>query len=181
MSFERLPETVLTLHSELLEQSIHAEAEAARHAAPEGSFVRKEVKGRSYWYQQVSEGERKRQHYLGADSPELQAWMDEVRRNRQENGQDTAQRARLCTMLRTGGAFRETAAVIRVLEILASSGVFRLGGVLVGSFEAPGRFVGRAIGCRGSGNSQRPDLRRTSRSFFHITAARRQARLSPGS
>jgi hypothetical protein len=132
MAFERLPGTTQTLYAELLEQAIHAEAEAAGGAA-HGTFVSKSVKGGTYWYLQRQEGDRKRQHYLGRESPELSAWMEEVRSLRDRTAADEAQRVRLCSMLATGGAAAEGAAAGKVLQLLADSGVFRMGGVLVGT------------------------------------------------
>lgn len=52
MPFQRLPESVQTLYAELLDQAIHAEAEAAVLGAPQGSFVSKTIKGGTYWYLQ---------------------------------------------------------------------------------------------------------------------------------
>jgi hypothetical protein len=148
VAFQRLPESVLTLYAELLEQSIHAEAEAAAlgipAGGPPGSFIRKEVKGRTYWYLQVSEGGSRRQHYLGADSDALRAWMAEVRETRDVIAQDDAGRARLCRMLKSGGAFVQPASSVRVLELLAGASVFRFGGVLVGThaFSVYGNMLG---------------------------------------
>lgn len=133
MPYQRLPETVHVLYAELLEQAIHAEASAAAVDAPTGSFVSKVVKGRTYWYLQRVEGERKRQQYLGPESPELLAWMEGVRAARSDLHADGARRATLCSMLTAGGAATASPAVARVLEILAETGVFRRGGVLVGT------------------------------------------------
>jgi hypothetical protein len=145
MPAERLPETLQTLYAELLDQALHAEAEAAAaRLPPPGAFVSKEVRGGTYWYLQRSEGARKRQVYLGADSPALRTWMQEVRERRTERGPDEERRGEIVAMLAAGGAFREPAAVGKVLEILAASGVFRLGGVLVGTqaFSAYGNMLG---------------------------------------
>lgn len=144
MAFERLPETTQTLYAELLEQVIHAEAEAAVLGAPHGTFVSKVIKGGTYWYVQRQEGDRKRQHYLGRESPALLSWMEEVRQARTRSAADEAQRSRLGSMLAAGGAAVETAAIGKVLQLLADSGVFRLGGVLVGTqaFITYGNLLG---------------------------------------
>jgi len=142
---DRLPESVHTLYAELLEQALQAEAEAvaARLPAP-GSFVSKEVRGGRYWYLQRSEGGRRRQYYLGRDTPALRRWMDRVAERRREQAPDAARRAEIVAMLAAGGAFRERPAVARVLRLLAEAGVFRLGGVLVGTqaFTAYGNLLG---------------------------------------
>lgn len=144
MTFQRLPESIQTLYAELLEQTIHAEAEAALLGAPQGSFVSKAIKGGTYWYLQRMEGDRKRQIYLGKESPTLLAWMEEVRQARAGAADDEAQRARLVSMLAAGGAATDSPATSKVVQVLAESGVFRLGGVLVGTqaFVAYGNMLG---------------------------------------
>lgn len=144
MPFQRLPESVQTLYAELLEQTIHAEAEAAILGAPQGSFVSKTIKGGTYWYLQRMEGDRKRQVYLGKESPSLLAWMEEVRQARARSAADEAQRTRLGSMLAAGGAATERPEIAKVLQLLAESGVFRMGGVLVGTqaFIAYGNMLG---------------------------------------
>jgi len=129
----RLSESVSTLYAELLDQSILAAAEEAAHSAPSGTFTSKNIKGRTYWYLQRSEGERKRQIYIGADSPALNSWMQQVRETRDANKADVNQRRRLCAMLAAGGATAEPAAVIKVLQLLSEARVFQLGGVLIGT------------------------------------------------
>ncbi len=142
MSYERLPESVQTLYAELLDQLIVAAAEATGPAS--GSFVSKLVKGRTYWYLQRSEGDRKRQYYLGPESPALLRWLEGARQAQAEGADDRSRRASLCRMLAAGGAFRESAAVVRVFEVLAEAGVFRLGGVVVGTraFATYGNMLG---------------------------------------
>lgn len=144
MPFQRLPESVQTLYAELLEQTIQAEAEAALLQAPQGTFVSKTIKGGTYWYLQRMEGDRRRQHYLGRESPTLLAWMEQVRETRSRSADDETQRANLCSMLSAGGAATESAPVVKVLSLLADSGVFRMGGVLVGTqaFVAFGNMLG---------------------------------------
>src|SRR5436305_8698579 len=125
MPYERLPESVQTLYAELLEQAVHARAESAVVEMPRGSFVAKTIKGATYWYLQTSEGGRRRQQYLGRESPSLLDWMAKVRQARESSAGDAAQRARLVTMLAAGGAARESAEVTRILDLLAEAGVFR--------------------------------------------------------
>jgi hypothetical protein len=144
LPFERLPESIQTLYAELFEQTIHAEAEASVLGMPPGSFVSKTVKGGTYWYLQRLEGDRKRQHYLGKESPSLLSWMEEMKQTRARSATDEAQRAKLSGMLAAGGATAENASVVKVLSLLAQSGVFRMGGVLVGTqaFSAYGNMLG---------------------------------------
>ncbi len=133
MPFERLSESTQTLYAELRELAIHAEAEAAAAAVPVGTFVSKTIKGGIYWYLQQVAGEARRQVYLGRESPALSAWIEGVRTARERTSADAADRARLVRMLTAGGAATEGAAVVKVLGLLAEAGVFRRGGVLVGT------------------------------------------------
>ncbi len=153
MPFDRLPDTVQTLYAELLEQSIHADAADAAIGAPRGTFVRKKIKGRTYWYLQRSEGERKRQHYVGAESDALLAWIEKVREARSLQTADDTARANLCRMLGAGGGLVESTPVVKVLRLLADSGVFRLGGVLVGTHAL--RTFGNMLGVRFRGQALR--------------------------
>lgn len=145
MPFDRLPEALQTLYAELLDQAVEAEAEErALRLPPPGTFVRKKVHRGTYWYLQRSEGGGKRQVYLGPGSPELVRRIDEVRARRRELRPDAERRAALVEMLRNGGAPRPGPAAGRVLRLLAESGLFRLGGVLVGTqaFAAYGNMLG---------------------------------------
>ncbi|MDP9360839.1 MAG: GSU2403 family nucleotidyltransferase fold protein [Acidobacteriota bacterium] len=132
MSFIRLPESVQTLYAELLDQLRAADAEAAL-GGMRGSFVSKEIRGRTYWYLQKSEGATKRQIYLGRESPEL---LDRIRISAKQQSSaapDENRRRELVAMLATGGMFRDSAASATVLRVLAEASVFRAGGVLVGT------------------------------------------------
>jgi hypothetical protein len=144
MPFERLPESVQTLYAELFEQTIQAEAESVTGGVRQGAFVSKTIKGGTYWYLQRMEGDRKRQHYLGRESPTLLGWMEDVRQARSRSAADESQRENLSSMLVAGGAVRESAPVAKVLSLLADSEVFRRGGVLVGTqaFASYGNILG---------------------------------------
>lgn len=152
MPFERLPETTQTLYAELFDQVIHGEAEAVIGAS-RGTFVSKQIKGGTYWYFQRQEGDRKRQHYLGRESASLLAWIEKVREAREGSAADELQRAQLCSMLIAGGAATESAAVGKVLLLLGDSGLFRLGGVLVGTQAF--RVYGNLLGVRFAAQSLR--------------------------
>jgi len=134
MPIDRLPETIQAVYAELLDQTILAEAErVARHLPAPGTFVSKEIKGGRYWYLQRVEAGRKRQYYLGPESDALARWMSEVVAHRQTSVADERRRSELVGMLLAGGATGEVTSVGRVIQVLAESGVFRLGGVLVGT------------------------------------------------
>ncbi len=146
MSYQRIPESNLTLYSELLDQSIQAAASEAANGVPLGSFTSKKIKGRTYWYLQRSRGEGKHQAYLGPDSPALHEWMEKARASASEIKVDRENLARLSKMLVSGGAIHEPAALLMALRLLADSRVFQLGGILVGTLAF--RLFANALGVK---------------------------------
>lgn len=131
---QRLDESTQSLYSELLDLVRHAEAERIARGAPSrGSFVSKTIRDRTYWYLQRYEGSQRRQHYLGAETADLLEWIERAQEAKEELSADASVRARLCKMMTVAGAFHESTAVIKVLELLSEADVFRLGGVLVGT------------------------------------------------
>jgi len=128
----RLPETVVTLYAELLDQCVHADAEQ-RASLAGGSFVSKTVRDATYWYFQQTSGSEKRQTYLGRETPALLAWMNESASARAERRTDEQRRRELVRMLVAGGVKRTPAPVTQVLTVLAEAGIFRSGGVLAGT------------------------------------------------
>jgi hypothetical protein len=146
VTFDRLPAGVQALVSELLDLCIHAEAEALARGVPAGAPVSKEIDGGIHWYLQTSVGETRRQRYLGPDEPGLRRWVETVRETRSDLLVDARRRERLVEMTVRGGAEREPAASASVLRSLADHGVFRLGGVLVGTRAF--RLYGPMLGVR---------------------------------
>lgn len=98
-----------------------------------GSFVSKQIRGNTYWYFQTMAGGRKHQRYLGRESPELLQTMRNASEARSAAVADEQRRRELVAMLDAGGMVREPATVTAVLRILDQAGVFRSGGVLVGT------------------------------------------------
>ncbi len=161
----RLDSVTQTLYAELLERSIHFEAADILGAAGSGSLIEKRIKGRKYWYIQKSEGSEKRQLYIGPDSEPLRAWITQVRQEREINQVRREELARLCAMVVSGGSGRESAGIVKVLEILSEAEVFRLGGVLIGTvaFRALGATLGveldeAALRTQDIDIAQEPDL-----------------------
>ena len=96
MNQHRLSESVSTLYSELLDQSILAAAEEATQSAPSGTFTSKNIKGRIYWYLQKSEGESKRQIYVGADPPALNSRCSRYAKHETEQSRRKPAAAPVC-------------------------------------------------------------------------------------
>jgi hypothetical protein len=132
VAYVRLPDAVQTLYAELLGQVRTADAETVL-GGTRGSFVSKEIRGRSYWYLQKNGGATKQQIYLGRETPELRAWIEKATEQRSDMRSDENHRRDLVAMLAAGGMFRDSASKATVLHILADASVFRAGGVLVGT------------------------------------------------
>jgi hypothetical protein len=131
VAYVRLPDAVQTLYAELLDQVRTADADAVL-GGTRGSFVSKEIRGRTYWYLQRNGGATKQQIYLGRDTPELRARIEKATEQRADVKSGENHRRDLVAMLAAGGMFRDSASKATVLHILADASVFRAGGVLVG-------------------------------------------------
>lgn len=143
MAYISVGESVQTLYAELLDQLRAADAEAAVHGLS-GTFVSKTIRGRTYWYLQKSEGAAKRQIYIGPETPQLLARIEETANRRAIVAADEKRRREIVGMLEAGNLHRETAATGVVLRVLADASVFRAGGVLVGTqaFTAIANMLG---------------------------------------
>lgn len=137
---EYQPESTRLLYTQLLSQCLRSYAPSGRGL----SFVRKQIKGGSHWYLQLTVGSHKSQHYLGPDSEDLQRIMDKEKSLWEKATDDLSERRRLVAMLQAGGAHTLSASEARIFEILERAGVFLLGGVAVGShaFGIYGNMLG---------------------------------------
>lgn len=127
-----LPGSVTTLYAEFFQQV--RSAEAIRSIADlKGSFVSKKIGQKNYWYLQHSVAGRQEQAYLGPETEALLSLIREHREGRLEKASDADQRRRLCAMLGHGGAALPDLTSGRILLLLAESGIFRLGTVLIGT------------------------------------------------
>lgn len=143
------PIEIQTLYAELLEQLAAYEAQRAIGHLP-GGFVTKSLKGHTYYYFQFLEpGGTKRQVYLGRQDAVLDAVVKRFESAREDVAEDQSSIHRLCALLRVGGALTTDAASARVIRGLADSGVFRLGGVLVGTHAF--MVLGNVLGVSWSG------------------------------
>ncbi len=140
-----LPLVLQTAYADLLDK-LQDEAVAA-HARTGGTFVRKTVKDRLYWYLQQRGGDGKtRQTYVGPETPDLLA---RITQQRDAAEGERARRDIVRALVRGGAAPGVPAPVGRVLAALADSGAFRLRAVLVGT--AAFLSYGPMLGVRLSG------------------------------
>lgn len=98
-----------------------------------GTPTRVERNGRGYWYDSFRVGTEVRKHYLGEDSPDLAARMQALRDDRAPAEQRRRDRARLVRLLRAEGFLGLDPTSGSLMAALAASGVFRLGGTVVGT------------------------------------------------
>ena len=151
---ERLSITLQTAYAELLEQLMALDARRTIGQAP-GSFVTKEVKGRTYYYFQYSlPGGATKQAYVGPRSRELETLVGRYEAERSELRADRERIEELCALLRTGAGVTDAASA-RVVRALADSGVFKLGGVLVGTQAFV--VLGNVLGVRWRGAHSRTE------------------------
>ncbi|MBC7266145.1 MAG: hypothetical protein H5T75_04110 [Coriobacteriia bacterium] len=141
---ERMPLETQTLCAELVERLRTFEAMRSLGYSP-GTFTLKTVKGRQYYYfQQSLPGGTKRQTYIGPKSPDLDDLVTRFAETRALAESDKRSIARLASLVRAGGGMVTDSPSARVIGALADAGVFRLGGVLVGThaFVAIGNLLG---------------------------------------
>jgi hypothetical protein len=136
--------TIQTSYAELLEQLLAFEAHRSIGHAP-GAFVTKTIRERRYHYFQYSTpGGTTRQAYVGPDSDALRRVVERFQKERNALRADQDRLDELARILRAGGIGVTDNASARVIGALADSGVFKLGGVLVGThaFLALGNLLG---------------------------------------
>jgi hypothetical protein len=140
----RQPQEIQTLFAELSERLAAHEA-ARSFSSLRGSFARKVIAGSTYWYFKTSETPSgQREYSVGPDTPATRSVIEAHRKGRLEAAEVESAIARLCAMLRQGGALLTDTVSAKVISGLASAGVFRLGAVLVGThaFIALGNVLG---------------------------------------
>jgi hypothetical protein len=98
-----------------------------------GTPTARERNGRLYWYDRQRIGNEIHERYLGDDSQELRVRLDQYQALKEQREERRRERARLVRLLR-GERFAGTDGTTgSLLAALARTGLFRLGGVLVGT------------------------------------------------
>lgn len=138
MTLQRLPLAIHTNVAELLDQLRAAQIAEFGEGA---SFLRRERKGRFYWYvrsRQV-DGERP-ERYLGPETPEL---LETIERAKSLKSAAEGRRM-LVRALRAAGLHTPDERTGRILKTLAHAGVFRLRAAIVGTvaFQTYGALLG---------------------------------------
>jgi hypothetical protein len=122
------PLVMQTTYAELLERC----ATAAFHASfpKDGTFAKKTVKGRRYWYFQTSTAQGRAQKYVGPETPELLA---QIAHHKETRNDERERRALVSTLIRSFRLPRPKPEIGDAIEALAKAGAFRLRAVLVGT------------------------------------------------
>ncbi|MCM0021938.1 MAG: GSU2403 family nucleotidyltransferase fold protein [Tagaea sp.] len=142
MPVARFSGSASTAYRDLLERAL--DAAFAGTFAGEGSFQRKTVRGRVYWYWR---GKDRVDKYVGPESDEL---LGRVERNRVLRA-DEGDRREIVNMLVRAGYPRPPAEIGAILRTLARAGLFRQRACLVGT-HAFGAYAG-LLGVRLRGSS----------------------------
>jgi hypothetical protein len=125
-----IPATLQTTYANLVQ--MHLNRPSFDFEGAPFTMVRK---GKTYWYanQRPINGTSPRQRYLGPDTEEMRLRIEEMRAQQQSLAEFRKHASSLVAQLRAGGIAgpdRDTGPMLRALAI---SGVFRLGGTLVGT------------------------------------------------
>ena len=98
-----------------------------------GTTVLRERSGRKYWYSVQRLADHTVERYLGPDTDEVRARVEQAQKVKEDLRQREKQRGRLARMCREGGLPRVDAQTGKVLFALSKAGIFRLRGVIVGT------------------------------------------------
>ena len=141
---KRLSNSVQLLYSELLHQMFNSQSQPSKI----GSFVSKNIKGKTYWYFQTSISSRKIQTYLGKETPELLNQIENINKNWSKAKPALKERQKQVAMIRAGGGIYPTTGEAKILELLEQLNVFESGGVLIGThaFSLYGNMLGTQWG-----------------------------------
>ena len=98
-----------------------------------GTTVLRERNGRKYWYSVQRLADRTVERYLGPDTTEVRARVEQAAKVKADLRQREKQRGGLVRMCREGGLPPVDAQTGKVLRALSKAGIFRLRGVIVGT------------------------------------------------
>ncbi len=134
---ERLDLATRTLFAEF-QEGVFARTALAREIRSTPTYVRKRVKGTTYWYTQQYVRGQARQQYFGPSDKENDAHVaaarKELRARKAELKRLVRQEARQSAMLRRGGIAGLDRRVAALLATLSEARLVDEGGVLVGTF-----------------------------------------------
>lgn len=98
-----------------------------------GAPKRKVIGSKAYWYDHYRIGTATADRYIGEDTEELRSRLSRQKALAQSEKQAGRDRARLMRTLRAEGYLMTDAGTGQIISAMAKTGVFRLGGTLVGT------------------------------------------------
>ena len=119
-----------TMLAELVQRSMDAAWTA--DFPPEGRFITAKVKDKRYWYIDIPDGKGgKSRRYVGsADDPEISKRVQDFKRDKDDY---RARRRMVTSLTRQGGMIAPDTLTGDIVEALATGGLVRLRGVLIGT------------------------------------------------
>lgn len=132
MIIQRVGGETMVLYADLLERLNVFEAIRSVASLP-GEFITKKIKGALYHYYQATLPGSRVQFYLGRDDDNMQRLIAERNKGREPTYTDQRLFQQLAAQIIAGGVTAVPAEIARVVNCMANSAVFKVGGVLVGS------------------------------------------------
>lgn len=124
-----IPLALQTAYADLLDRC--SQGAFAEDFPEDGTFIPKTIKGRRYWYFQVTDADgARKQRYVGVETPDL---LTRIEHHREIRGDRKDRRKIVSMLVRSAHLPRPVAEIGNVVEALAAAGVFRLSAVLVGT------------------------------------------------
>ena len=124
-----LDDTAQLLYADALDQAIKADAADSKGL----SFVRKKIKSAYYWYLQYAIGSEKKQYYIGVETEDLLQCIERQKLEWSINEPSLLSLKKSVALAITSGCFMVGYTAYKVVNAVALSGLFRRGGVIVGS------------------------------------------------
>lgn len=140
---DRIGGETMVLYADLRERLEIIEAMRSIATLP-GEFTTKTVKGIDYWYFQTTLPSGRTQIYIGPDSQEVRRLIEDRKDGERHARIDETMLQRLASQIIAGGVMPVMPDMARIIRRLADSGVFHVGGVLVGTiaFQVLGAYLG---------------------------------------
>lgn len=132
MSIQRVGGETMVLYADLRER-LEVFENIRNIASLPGEFTTKKVKGCLYHYYQAALPGGRMQFYLGRDGEEIRRLIAERTEGKQPANADQQLFQRLAAQIIAGGVPAVPTEMARILNGMANSAVFKVGGVLIGS------------------------------------------------
>lgn len=98
-----------------------------------GKPVKRDINGKTYWYDHYRVGTTTKDRYIGEDCPEIETRLKRATRLKQALPAQMSKRSTLVRLLRAEGMLSVDRKTGSLLKAFSEAGVFRVGGVLVGT------------------------------------------------